>query len=656
MKCRILFLSVVMIFLCGYSQAQRTVWLDELDLSKIDQSAGGAMSKRSMWNTPLIIAGEEYERGVGTHAESYFRIKLDGKTTLFTAWVGIDDSAPKVELDQASAEFLVIGDGKILWRSGIMRGGDKAKKVELSTKSVKSLLLRVDHCGDGITGDRANWVNARFEVKGKDPVVVGKEREDNYILTPAEPQNPRINAPYVYGARPGSPFLFTVPVSGERPVKITADKLPEGLSMDTQTGIITGAVKDEGNYQVKITAENAFGKDIKTLTLKFGNTLALTPPMGVNTWNVFGDNIDDAKIRKIADVMVESGLINYGYGYVNIDDGWQGKRGGKYNAVMPNEKFPDMKGLVDYVHSKGLKIGIYSSPWVETFAGYIGGSADTRDGEVIDSSKRYGAFSFVKNDVQQWMEWGFDYLKYDWVTNDIAHTAEMTYLLKNADRDVVYSISNAAPFALAEDWRNLTNLWRTTGDIQDTWTSMTTIGFLQDKWNPYVRPGSWSDPDMLVVGKLGWGKELRDTRLTPNEQYLHISLWSMLAAPLLIGCDISQMDDFTKNLLCNSEVIAVDQDVAGIPGKRIFTDKDEQIEIWARPLSDGAMAVALFNLSESEKKITIDHEMLNISGQYSVRNLWEQKEEGVFTGSHSSKVPSHGVAFLKLVKQDKLVK
>lgn len=161
---------------------------------------------------------------------------------------------------------------------------------------------------------------------------------------------------------------------------------------------------------------------------------------------------------------------------------------------------------------------------------------------------------------------------------------------------------------------------------------------------------------MLVVGKLGWGKELRDTRLTPNEQYLHISLWSMLAAPLLIGCDISQMDDFTKNLLCNSEVIAVDQDVAGIPGKRIFTDKDEQIEIWARPLSDGAMAVALFNLSESEKKITIDHEMLNISGQYSVRNLWEQKEEGVFTGSHSSKVPSHGVAFLKLVKQDKLVK
>lgn len=179
MKCRILFLSVVMIFLCGYSQAQRTVWLDELDLSKIDQSAGGAMSKRSMWNTPLIIAGEEYERGVGTHAESYFRIKLDGKTTLFTAWVGIDDSAPKVELDQASAEFLVIGDGKILWRSGIMRGGDKAKKVELSTKSVKSLLLRVDHCGDGITGDRANWVNARFEVKGKDPVVVGKEREAN---------------------------------------------------------------------------------------------------------------------------------------------------------------------------------------------------------------------------------------------------------------------------------------------------------------------------------------------------------------------------------------------------------------------------------------------------------------------------------------------
>lgn len=652
MNYRILFLIIIVIFLwnSNYSYAQRIVWLDELDVSKIDQSAGEARSNRSMWNTPLVIAGEKYERGVGTHAESYFRIKLDGKTTLFTASVGIDDSAPENELNQASSEFFIIGDGKILWRSGIIRGREKAKKVELSTKGVKSLLLRVDYCGDGIVGDRANWVDAWFEVRGKAPVAVEKEREENYELTPLEPKSPRINAPYVYGAREGKPFLFTVPVSGEKPMKIMADKLPKGLVMDVKTGIISGVAREKGDYAVKIVAENEWGRDVKILTLKIGDKLALTPPMGFSTWNVYGPDIDDTKIRRIADAVVELGLIDYGYAYINIDDGWQGERGGKYNAIMPNEKFPNMKELVDYVHSKGLKIGIYSSPWVETFAGYIGGSADTRDGKIVNSSKRYGEFSFVKNDVRQWEEWGFDYLKYDWVTNDIAHTAEMAYLLENSSRDIVYSISNAAPFVLAEDWSRLTNLWRTTGDIQDTWTSMTTIGFLQDKWSPYVKPGSWSDPDMLVVGRLGWGKELRETRLTPNEQYLHISLWSILAAPLIVGCDISQMDSFTRNLLCNNEVLAVDQDMNGIPGKRIMVDKNEQVEIWARPLSDGSIAVALFNLSEEEKEISIDNKILNIGDEYWVRNLWRQKDEGKFAEKYSSIVPSHGVTFIKITE------
>ena len=352
------FSALLIILLSSFTTAPRIVWLDELDLSNVDQSAGKAIANQSMWKTPLSIAGEKFDRGVGTHAASVFRIKLDGKTVSFKASAGIDDSAPEHELKQASAEFIILGDGKIIWRSGIMHAGEKAKQIDISVKGIKSLILRVDHAGDGIAGDRTNWVNARFEVKGADPVSVKKEREQEYILTPAVARQPMINAPYIYGARPGNPFLFTVPVSGERPLNITATNLPEGLSIDSNTGIITGKAINPGTYTVHISAKNQYGETTKDLTLEIGEKISLTPPMGWNSWNIFGADIDDKKIRRMADRMVELGLVNYGYAYINIDDGWQGVRGGKYNAIMPNDKFPDMKGLVDYVHSKGLKIGI----------------------------------------------------------------------------------------------------------------------------------------------------------------------------------------------------------------------------------------------------------------------------------------------------------
>lgn len=173
------FSALLIILLSSFTTAPRIVWLDELDLSNVDQSAGKAIANQSMWKTPLSIAGEKFDRGVGTHAASVFRIKLDGKTVSFKASAGIDDSAPEHELKQASAEFIILGDGKIIWRSGIMHAGEKAKQIDISVKGIKSLILRVDHAGDGIAGDRTNWVNARFEVKGADPVSVKKEREQN---------------------------------------------------------------------------------------------------------------------------------------------------------------------------------------------------------------------------------------------------------------------------------------------------------------------------------------------------------------------------------------------------------------------------------------------------------------------------------------------
>ncbi|MBV8254105.1 MAG: NPCBM/NEW2 domain-containing protein [Chitinophaga sp.] len=640
--------AILLLLFSGFKPATHVVWLDQLDLTNVDQSAGKALANQSMWKTPLLIAGTHFDRGVGTHAESVFRIALDGSAIAFKARVGLDDSPPEHESRQASAEFIVMGDGQVLWRSGIMHAKDTAKPLAVSTKGIKSLVLYVDHTGDGTVGDRADWVDAYFEVAGADPISIQRPKEQAYITTPLPSKNPVIHAPYVYGARAGNPFLFTVPVSGEHPVSIKAVGLPEGLALNSKTGIITGKAAKNGTYKVVVTAQNSYGADTKELEIVIGEKIALTPPMGWNSWNVFGANINDQKIRDMADAMVNLGLLQYGYAYINIDDGWQGQRGGKFNAIMPNANFPDMKALVEYVHSKGIKIGIYSSPWVQTYAGFIGGGADTRDGKVINSSRRYGAFSFVKNDVQQWAEWGFDYVKYDWVTNDIAHTAELTYLLRQSGRDMVYSISNAAPFELAEDWSRLTNSWRTTGDIHDSWCSMTTIGFMQDKWQPYGQPGSWNDPDMLVVGKVGWGKDIHPTHLSPDEQYTHVTLWSILAAPLLIGCDLKQVDSFTLRLLTNQEVIAVDQDPAGIQGKRIIADRTKKTEIWARPLQDGSIAVGLFNLSDNKQELSIQWDQLGVKGSQHIRDLWRQKELGVANNSYSAQVPPHGVLFLKM--------
>ncbi len=621
----------------------RTVWLHDLDLGKVDQSAGIARANMSMWRTPLAIAADTFQTGVGTHAAGTMRINLDGKARSFNALVGVDSSAPEHELRRASVEFAAYIDGREVWRSGIRRADDKARPVNLDLRGARSLVLAADHCDDGISGDRADWVNARFEVDGDDPKMISRPRETPYRLTPAPSPQPVFNSPSIYGARPGRPFLFSLPVSGKRPMRFTATELPAGLTLDPATGIVTGTAPERpGDYLLVTTATNEAGSASDTITLRVGDRIALTPPMGWNSWNVYGAAISDSIVRRIADAMDSLGLRDYGYSYINIDDGWQGKRGGKYNAVMPNEKFPDMKALVDYVHSKGFKIGIYSSPWVETFAGYIGGSADTPGGEVVGSSRRKGKYSFAPNDVAQWADWGFDYLKYDWITNDTVSTKEMSDLLKASGRDILFSISNAAPIELGDQWAKLTETWRTTGDIRDSWHSMTTIGFMEDPWRPFQGPGHYNDPDMLVVGKVGWGDGVRETNLSPDEQYTHITLWSILGAPMLMGCDVTSLDDFTLGLLTNREVLAVNQDPLALQGTRAIHDREH--EIWTKPLADGSTAVAIFNIGELPRRFYADPAALGLSGiSGTPRDLWRQTD---LAPSSTLEIPSHGAALL----------
>ncbi|WP_202815877.1 putative Ig domain-containing protein [Terrimicrobium sacchariphilum] len=477
----------------------------------------------------------------------------------------------------------------------------------------------------------------------------------------------------MFGVRPGSPVLYTIPATGERPIAFSADNLPPGLALDASNGFITGTLKEKGEYRLTLHATNRLGSARKAFRIIVGDTIALTPPMGWNSWNCWGASVSQEKVLSSARALVEKGLRDHGWSYINIDDGWQGKRGGVFNGIQANPKFPDISELADDIHRMGLRFGIYSTPWNVTYAGHIGSYADHEDGSYTwissgqhnenfkinrngnkpdDVGKKEeidGSHSFVLNDVSQWAAWGVDFLKYDWHVIDVPRVKEMHDALAAASRDIVYSLSNSAPVEEAANFARYSNLWRTTGDIEDSWKSMSTIGFNQDQWAPYSGPGHWNDPDMLIVGHVGWGNP-HPTTLTPDEQYTHISLWSLLAAPLLIGCDLSALDDFTLSLLTNDEVIEVNQDPLGKQG--ICVAKDGDLRVYVKPLEDGSLAVGLFNLGAQNAEVTASWADLKISGRQRVRNLWTQKDIGTYEDSFRSSVASHGVVFLRLFPEE----
>jgi alpha-galactosidase len=393
---------------------------------------------------------------------------------------------------------------------------------------------------------------------------------------------------------------------------------------------------------VSVTVTGPKGKTTADIVIVGGtHSLALTPPLGWNSWNVWAARVDDAKVRAAADALVSSGLAAQGYTYVNIDDAWEGARDAN-GEITSNEKFPDMKALADYVHSKGLKIGIYSSPGPRT------------------CQQRYaGSYQHEAQDAKTWSKWGFDYIKYDWCSySDVEPNRDslpglqkpytvMRSALDQLDRDFVLSLCQ---YGWGHVWTWGAdvggNLWRVTGDITDTWSSMSGIGFAQTGHEQYAGPGHWNDTDMLVVGKVGWGAPLRDTKLTPNEQLAHISLWALQAAPLIIGADLSQIDEFTTNLLGNPEVLAVSQDTLGKAAGR--TTQNGRSEVWARRLSDGRTAVGLFNRDLIAQTVTVKWSELGLSGEQPVRDLWQRKDLGAKRDQLSVTVPRHGVLFVAI--------
>jgi len=474
-------------------------------------------------------------------------------------------------------------------------------------------------------------------------------------LTPRSSPKPRINGAKVFGVRPGAPFLFTIAATGNRPMEFSAEGLPKGLTLDPGTGRMTGTLAENGEYVVTLRAKNTLGVAERRLRIVVGEHIALTPPLGWNSWNCFASDVDDAKVRSAADAMVRSGLVDHGWVYINIDDCWmvkpgsndpllQGEPRDRNGMINTNRKFPDMRSLGEYVHGKGLKLGIYSSPGPLTCAGFT------------------ASYQFEGHDARRWAEWGIDYLKYDWCSyGNIAKDQSLPELKKpyfvmrsalgSARRDIVFSLCQ---YGMGNVWEWGAevggNCWRTTGDIEDTWESMSGIGFNQAGHERFAGPGHWNDPDMLVVGYVGWGPLLHPTRLTPHEQLTHITLWSLLASPLLIGCDMTRLDDFTLSLLTNDEVLEVNQDPLGKQAGRVARAGD--LEVWAKEMEDGSKAVGLFNRGPREAKLTVRWSDLGIKGKRVVRDLWRQKDIGAFEGEFSAPVARHGTTLVRILPPD----
>ena len=441
-----------------------------------------------------------------------------------------------------------------------------------------------------------------------------------------------------------------------------AEGLPPGLTLDSATGQISGSLAARGEYRLRLTATNSRGTGTKDFRLKVGDSIALTPPLGWNSWNCWGEKVDQDKMLRAARALVASGLANHGWTYVNIDDGWQGRRSGPDHALQANQKFADLARLCAAIHALGLKSGIYSAPWVTSYAGFPGGSSDREDGawsqDLADrSNRRLGRHSFAAADARQWAAAGFDYLKYDWQPIDVPHVAEMSRALRATGRDLVFSLSNTAPFDHAADFAQLANSWRTTGDVREHWSmpaeprkfGVSESGFSQDRWAPFAGPGHWNDPDMLVIGEVGLGTP-RPTYLTGDEQYSQVTLWCLLSAPLLIGCDLERLDPFTLGLLSNDEVLAVDQDALGQQAIRLAAFGP--VDIYAKPLEDGGLAVGFFNRDAAAQSIDFAKlASLGLVGPQAVRDLWRQKNlaeiRNTATQALHLSLPAHGALLYK---------
>jgi hypothetical protein len=462
-----------------------------------------------------------------------------------------------------------------------------------------------------------------------------------YVLTPPDPPAPALHGASVLGARPGTPLHHRVPATGSGPLRFTAQGLPPGLELDGNSGVISGTVPAAGRYTVRLTAHNELGSAWRDWTLVAGEQLALTPPMAWNSWHAHGANSSAALVREAAQALIDQGLAAKGWSGVHVDDGWQAARRLADGSLPGNERFPDMPGLGRYLHERGLQFGLYSSPGATTCARYP------------------GSLGFEARDAATWAGWGVDHLRYDLCSYADQMPARATLedqqkpyrrmglLLRQQPRGMVY---NLVQYGEQKVWTWGTRVgghsWRMTGDIQDSWADLLATGFAMAPYASFVGPGRFNDPDMLMLGVIGAG-ERRNTRLTPDEQYTQVSLWSLLAAPLVLGNHLGALDEFTRGLLTNSEVIAINQDARATSAVRVLERGGWQV--WVKELEGGGRAVGVFNMGPRFSRLEVDPALFGRSGQrYQPRDAWRQRDLPARSGNLAVAVPSHGVALFTI--------
>lgn len=465
---------------------------------------------------------------------------------------------------------------------------------------------------------------------------------------------PKINLADIYGASPNKPILLRIPVTGQRPITYRAENLPEGMELNN--GILTGKIEQEGEYTVTLCAENELGSTQKNLTFEIReNHIQLTPLMGFTSWNAFANRVTQEKIEDVAKKMIESGIAEYGYSHVNIDSGWQKEYGGKYDAIMPNDHFPDMKKMCDTIHGYGLKCGIYSTPMKIALGcppelTSIPGCTQGEDDELFSQRKwtRIGTVRKEKNNVKQWEEWEFDYLKYDWYPSDPYNAEMMRRELIQSNRDFGFNIGTKAPFDYVNYWSKYCQSYRCNDDSRGYWQNFIDIYNTYDEFIPAIQKGHFFDLDMLDIGTCNLFGDRKE--YTEDEQICVYSLRAFMSSPIQISSTLENLDEFELSIYCNEEVIAINQDTAFAPAIPVLKIEKEKkcIHAYKKRLADGGFAIMVLNLGDTIEDVTIhfDEEMV-------IRDVWAKKNMGQAKALSYMFMRPHTVRMFRMYKPEK---